>query len=495
MATTPIIIGNLTLNGDNAPRVNIKFDYYKSDTNITIGGKKVITINGVVSVSDNGGLTAANVMTQLRQIRETGRTSKCVNVSIPDIYSGKARIENINIEQGADPTWVNQGAFSIILEAPLDIIPPNPYGIVASDYVKSLSFSEKIDVGEDAHGYVYTEDNNLSRAFVRFSCKVNVEVDPLCQTINNKTLLEKTLRKFIKNAPTHQLLNKYKQWRVFLQDRSYTVSNNSADFSSSCILLSPNSRGQAAYTELNFEHKATYDKLEETKIISGNIRGLVSIPWSDIISLNSFPSKLDSAESALSYIYNTYSDISAWKGQEYELTRYNCPPSADPSNNPCASQGAIEKNKDCLKPISSSVSKNRTEGSIDFSFEWVNTDCSRNSPNSITMEYQIEDVKSQPTTQEHIIPTVGILLQNLNCYTARKVSFTSILNFPDNARSCGGSLNCGQDDSLNEYIAKYWINKGLNPADFLMIEHTLSRTNRADTLRKSYISVCQTYLN
>lgn len=492
-----ITIGTIALTSKNAPKVSMKYEYYKTETNITIGGKKTITVNGVVSVSDDGSLTGSNVMKQLKTIRDAGKTSKCVVVSIPDFYSGKARIENITIEQGADPTWVNQGAFSINLEAPLDVIPPNPYGIVAQDYVKSLSFSEKIDVGEDSHGFVYTSDNQLSKAFVRFSSKVNVEVDPLCQSINIKTLLEKIIRKFIKNSPSHSLLIKYRTWRVFIADRSYTVSNANAELNTSSILLSPSSRGQSAFVDLNFEHRKTYDKDEETKVASGNIRGLVNIPWGDIISLGSSfgSSKLASAESALSYIIKGYSDIAEWDGIEYALTRYNCPPSKG-SNDPCAIEGEGAQNKDCLKPSSSSVARNRTDGSIDFSFEWVNTDCGRNSSSSTTVEYQVDDIKSQPTTAEFTIPTVGILLQNINCQTARRITFTSNLNFPDNSGNCLEATpeECSQKAKLEEFIAKYFRDRRLTASDYLLIDHTFTKTNRVNTLKKGFVSLCLTQI-
>ena len=326
---------------------------------------------------------------------------------------------------------------------------------------------------------------------------INVEVDPLCQSINIKTLLEKIIRKFIKNSPSHALLTKYRSWRVFLADRSYTVSNANAELNTSSILLSPNSRGQSAFVDLNFEHRKTYNKNEETKVVSGNIRGLVNIPWNDIISLGSSfgSSKLASAESALSYIASGYSDVANWDGLEYALTRYNCPPSRG-DNDPCAIEGEGALNKDCLKPSTSSVARNRTDGSIDFSFEWVNTDCGRNSSSSTTIEYQVDDIKSQPTTVEFTIPTVGILLQNINCQTARRITFTSNLNFPDNSGNCLEETpeECNQRAKLDRYILNYFKNRGLTASDYLLIDHTFTKTNRVNTLKKGFVSLCLTQI-
>lgn len=211
-----IIVGNLTLTSAYAPKVNFKYEYYRSETNIIIGGKRNITISGVVSVGDSqASYPASNVMIQLKNIRDIGRSGSCINVVIPNIYVGRARIDNINIEQGSDPTWVNQGAFSISLNAPLDSIPSNPYGITARDYVKSFSFSEKIDIGEDGHGFIYNSDSSLSKAYVKFSCRISVEVDPICDTLSTKGLLDKIVRKFIKVSPSHPMLSRYSGWRAF----------------------------------------------------------------------------------------------------------------------------------------------------------------------------------------------------------------------------------------------------------------------------------------
>lgn len=491
-----INIGNIILTEENSPKVSVKFEYYRTDTNVIIGGKRVFTINGYVSIGDNGSATGATIMQKLKEIRDTGRnqtSNSCVNVIIPDFYSGSARIENINIEQGPDPSWINQGAFNITIEAPLDSIPPNNFGITAKDYVKSLSFSEKIDLGEDSHGYVYTKNKQLSKSFAKFSCRVSVEVDPICQTINTKTLVENIIRRFLKTGPTHRLLSRYKTWTLYLQDRSYEITNNnSASFSGESILLHPSKDGQSAYVELNFKHNKNYTNDDETKTISGNIRGLISVPWSDIATLssNNSGSKLASAEAAYASITTTFNDIKSWEGIDYELTRYTCPP-GNPSD-PCNLPNQDPKNKkDCIKPSTTSVNRSRTEGSIDFSFDWVNSDCAKNNSNSTTIEYSIDDQKMQPTVVDFTIPTMGILLQDLNCWTARRVSFTSTLNFAS-ATCPEFKPDCAQDAKLEEQIALYFASRGLSAGDFALIEWGKTRSTKSHVIKKSFVSLCQT---
>lgn len=503
-----ILIGTfLFTSQNNAIKVALTFEYYKTDTDIIVGGKKNIKINGIVSIGDDGSETGRKVMSQLKEIRDIGKKNQCITVDIPKIHSGSARIVNVSIDQGSDPTWVNQGAFSIDIEAPLDSIPPNSYGITHTDYIKSLSFSEKINLGDDSHGFVYS-DNALSKAFVEFDCTVSLEIDTICQNIDSKNLLENNIRKFIKNGPTHKLLQQYKSWRIYLQDRSYDISNNgnSATLTIKSILLPPKTRNVDAAVDLNFKHSKTYDSGEENKTISGNIKGLVVMPWEDIIDIESIhsTSKLDSAESALQYIKSRLSDITSWDGIDRELFRYDCPP---------GQPDTIEKS-DCLKPSTSSIQKSRTEGSIDFTFEWLSGDCPKNNKSCASIEYQVDDQKSSPTINEFTIPTIqfnadpkassiisrfsqpisagGILMQNINCRTARRITFTSNLNFPDNI--CPDQPyndEYQQYPRLNSYRNDYFRSIGASASDFILIEHTFNRSNRAHSIKQSFISVCQ----
>lgn len=496
-----IKIGNIILQQNNAPKVSFNYEYYRTDNNVIIGGKRNITVTGVVIVGDDGSLTASNVMKELKRIRNAnnynGKTKQCVDVEIPNIYTGIARIVNISIEQGSDPTWVNQGSFSISLEAKIDKIPPNNYGITAEDHVKSLSFSEKIDLGEDSHGFVYTQDNNLSKAFVNFSCKVSAEIDPICQPVNNNTVLKNVIRKFIRNRPTHELLAQYIYWTPYIQDRSYEVtSTNSASFNTSSILLHPSHVAATSFVGIDFKHTKSYDSKEETKVISGNIKGLVSVPWTDIISISSLNAspKITNAESTLSYIIANFNSVTDWDGIDYTLFRYNCPNqfSNDPNCNIAASQ---QSSSSCLKPTTSTIGRARTEGSIDFSFEWSNLDCNRNNPSSTTIEYSVDDQRGQPSMREHTIPTIGILIQDLNCYSARRITFTSTVSFPENncltqPNPCASKPN--QEIALNNYIINYLNSRFLNPNDYLLISSKYSRTNKANTMTKGYISVCET---
>lgn len=496
MAT--ITLGSLTLTDDNAPQVRLNNEYYYTDTSVIIGGKKNITINGVVISEDNGSFTASNVMKQLKIIRDLGQNSSCILVNIPGYYSGNARISGVDIEQGPDPPWVNIGSFQIQLEAPLEKIPDNIFGIVATDFVKSLSFTERLDIGEDGHGYVYTKDKQLSKAYIRFSFSANLDLDPICSPSN----IDNVMKKIIRTAPSHSLLSRYASWKIYLQDRSLDLNNgNSISFSASAILIHPERSSADSYVTLDFRHTKNYSSKSETKTTSGNIRGLISVPWKGAINLDSInnSAKIENAEKTLTYIKSKFTSIKSWDGIEYELYKYpDCPPpNLNNSGGVCNLDPVPPTNfTPCFLPSSSVIGRNRTEGSIDFTFEWDSDICNKNpNSNTTTTDISVDDTRSKPTVIEKIIPTIGVLYQNLNCYTARRISFTSNLSFPENA--CLSISNpCTtpekQSSDLDTYIVTYLTNRGLRVSDYLLVGYSYSRTNRQNTLKKDLVSLCDT---
>jgi hypothetical protein len=152
-----ITIGGLTLDeATYAPTVNITFEYFKTDSGAIIGGHIIATIKGVVSISDNdsGSATGSLVMSRLKGVRDLGKITQCISVNIENFtpLNGKAKITNVTIDQGPDPTWVNQGAYTIELKGLVSNLPGgNPFGITASDGVTQLSRTESIEIGDNSH--------------------------------------------------------------------------------------------------------------------------------------------------------------------------------------------------------------------------------------------------------------------------------------------------------------------------------------------------------
>lgn len=489
MSTPPVVIGGLTLDESYAPLTNMSFEYFTTQGGEIIGGQQKFTVSGVVSVSDdpnNPGLsTGASVMTKLQSIRAIGRQPQCFNVTIPGLYSGKAKVMNVNIEQGNDPSWVNQGAFNIELAAPLSNIPANSFNFTVNDFVKDVSKSETIQIGEEAHGYVYDlNGNKLSKTFVKFTHEINLTCQPLCsdQTIPSTIAI---LKRIVSCGPTNSVFtDKYGSWKQFLQNRSLEINTNgSVTFRCEMILVPP-SVSADAFVDISFEHNRVYDPQQQqmTKKTTGSITGLVSVGWSDLVSLSDTcsVSKLSNAESAFTTIKPILSNLNYWDGSELELSSLpNCPSNI---NQNCVSSGNNQSTA-CYKPTNSTISKSRTEGIINFDFEWSNSQCQTYDGQTVV---DVEIVEPTDQIVEHIIPDFGTLIQNLNCKTPKTIQFVGTTTYPG-ANGCATNILCSANDAINAKILEY-IPAG--DPNWLLIENKKTTTLNSVSITKKYIRKC-----
>jgi len=482
----PIIIGSLTLDESYSPFVGLSFEYFKTEGEEIIGGFQKYTIDGNVTVSDaDGVITGSIVMSKLKAIRSLGKKTKCVDVVIPGFYTGEAKITNVTIEQGNDPSWINQGQFKIELSAPLSSIPTNSLGIKVEDYIKEISKKETIELGEDSHGYVLV-GSNLSKTFVKFTNNITLTCSPLCPNLGgNQANGINVLRRIMSNGPTHKIFDKYKNWKPHLQGRSLQLSTDgSISFSSEVILLPPNITSKA-FVDLDFEHSRAYQSKKHNKKISGTITGLASVGWSDIISLsNSYSSsKIANAEAVFNSMQ--FSSLGSWNGSTLELTELaNCP--IDPPEE-CASS-IIQNETPCFQPISSVVSKSRTEGQINFTYEWGNPDednCEES--NGKKTEITIDITEPQYQFVENVIPDVGTMVQNLNCRTAKILEITSTTTDP-RGDGCSGINECSATDALNKVLLEYIEDESAN--SWLLIENSRTTTSNSFAIRQKYIRRC-----
>jgi hypothetical protein len=499
MAT--ITIGSVTLDDTYAPYASQSYEYFTTPNGEIIGGSQVITINGVVSVPGGAG-SGNTVMAKLAGIRDLGKTSGCVTVSVPGLFTGQAKITNVTIDQGPDPTWVNQGAYSIELKAQLTTIPSNSMGITASDNVTEISKTESIEIGEDSHGYVFLSDNSLSKAFVKFSCQVSVTCRPFCDGTSPQTSILNLLRRFAVSYPTHSLLSRYSSWIPYAQSRTLEISSNNGSFSADVILLHPTASG-GAFVDLEFEHNHGYQDKQVSKRISGTITGLASIGWSDLIDLpDTFSSsKFAQAEGVFSKIASSYNSLSKFDthGPLLFLTEQpNCPPAGGSGGG--ASVGVCKSNSttetdfavaNSVVPSSSSVSKSRTEGSINFIFEWNNSSTGGGDCVDIDgwkKELVVDITEPQSQIVEHIIPSYGTLIQDLNACSAKRVSITSSASSNSSCQGIGyipGAAPSGVLEALNQAMTDY-----LTGGTWLQINHTKQTTSKSFTITKEFIKQC-----
>lgn len=483
-----ITIAGLTLDERTyAPTVNISFEYFKTDSGVVIGGHIIASIKGVVSISDDesGVSTGSLVMQRLKNVRDLGKITQCITVSIPnfDPLNSKAKITSVNIDQGPDPTWVNQGAYSIELKGLVSNLPgSNPYNITAADGVTQLSRIESIEIGENSHGYIYNSQG-ISKAYVKFNNSVTLKCESYCSNINPIDVL----KKIAQIGPQNQIFNQYRSWTSYLQSRNLEINTDGTITFSSSMILTPHA--VSALVDLNFTENQTYENKDKTYTTSGTITGLVPVSFSDLVTVGSScsQSKLAAALSTFNTVKNLYSDLNSWSGNKLNLQAKDC--DID-ENNPfaplCADAYEDEEDSnedtDEIKPSTVNVTTSRTDGTINFSFEWATTqnDGGKCITNGIVRETTVEIIERQPNFVEHYIPSYGTLLQNMNCNSAKRISVTNTVTYPQD--NCGKNIECEANEGQTIDISKYFGNDR-----WIIIGHNTTQTTNSYIDKKDYI--------
>lgn len=482
-----ITIDGLTLDKNYNPYVNFTYEYFTTQTGEIIGGVRIFTISGTVSKSSSSN-SGSQVMRTLKTIRNLGTKTKCVPVTIDSFFSGSAKISNVTIDQGSDPTWVNQAPFTIEIRVPLDDIPSNSLGIKGSDRVTSISREESLEIGEESHGFIFTSPDNLklSKTFVKWSSNISVTCEHLCSSKSPQDLVIDTLKRLALTAPNSEILEDYKNWRPHLHSRTLDFSgSNQASFSAEIILLPPEPDSQlSAFIDLQFEQERSFQDNTENKRTKGTITGLIPITWGDLVDLTntSTHSKLASAEAALDKIINEYNKLKRWAGGVLELNK----------TDECPEEGGCEgltQDADSLavKPKSSTISKSRSEGTINFVFEWGNS-VGNGCPDEDGLIKEVTVDITEPARQivEHVLPSVGTLIQDLNCCSAKRISFVSTVSSSENDGLCSSFDPKDAESELQRAIDEYIK----DPLNWLLIAHTKQTTNNSVSITKEFIEAC-----
>ena len=482
-------IGGFTLDDETyAPTANVSNEYFRTESGEIIGGHVVATITGTVSVADEGeALTGSIVMKNLKNIRDLGKKTQCVSVSIPNFrsYGGKAKITSVSIDQGPDTTWVNQGAYTIEVRGLMETIPPNSFGIVAADGVKELSRQESIEIGEDSHGHIYDPGAGASKAFVKFANSLSLNCEPFCSDIDPVSVL----RKIIRTGPTRPIFNAYNSWQKYLQSRSLSISTDGAISFSCDMVLTPPGSNAGALVDLEFGYSRVYDSKDITYTTSGRVTGLASVSWADIATMSDtcLASKFGNAQSVYGSIHGKYSDLNNWAGETLELQeKPNCPKKDNENIGRCegTEEEEDQEDSDYIKPSTSSVTASRTSGEISFIFEWSTTkgeDGQTCTKNGIQKEITVDITEPQENYVEHILPGKGTLIQNIRCKSAKRISITVAITDP--ASSCSGKkIECENEDGFEVVEEEY-----LGEDNWIKIGHSKTKTSNSSTEKRDYI--------
>ena len=517
MADTTIGAANLGV----GPISTVEDEFLRTSDGEIIGGFRKISISGSIV-----GNTGEEIMGKLKAIRELGARAECINIATT-AYTGRARIDNVTIPQGPDPSWINQGEFSIELTAPMTEIPPNRFNFVASDNVREFSQSESLSLGDESHGYAFTLKNNdggddleLSKTFVKWSTKMSIKCEPFCSSSNSgeRSAME-ILESLVYGGPTSEFkdiegkfvgcfrhddpLKNYKGWTRYLGSRSLDISSDGVvSFSSSVMLVEPTCAPLLAFVDINFTTSDTYaEPKSETHTISGNIQGLSKISWSDnLVQLSSVcpDNKVNNAIA----VFNQMSGIIKLHDKTFkpnylplELEKKENCPKPSPLTAACNTNTNPNKIPGLLKPTTSSVSVNRITGDLNFSISWATSDGADKcvGGDGATDNLSIIITPATEHFASHSIPRYGTMMQRMGSFKNEKVSLTyskagaAALGFCDPAplpakcTGAGTSFNTG----ILEWLEENWKNK-----TYLLITWTKTLTNTSYTENQEYIQTC-----
>ena len=513
-------MADIFINGKNlgsSPVTNIEDEFFRTGDGEIIGGVHKISINGSIV-----GLDGTAVMSELKSLRELGKTALCVPI-ITDLYRGRAKIENVTIPQGPDPSWINQGEFSIELTAQMDKIPNNRFGFIASDNVREFSQSESLSLGDDHHGYLVIKRGGakLSKTFVKFSTKMSIRCDSFCGGTDQSV---KLLQDRLHVIPNHPALVGYgapvvgnaipidipkRDWIVYPQSRSLDISSQgTVSFSADAILVDPLWSMAIAFVEYSAAINTTYSPDPQYSVIlSGNIQGLSKVDWTDLITLTDTCGGSDKLTNAL----DVFNKAGKWLF-DFELVdvgsnillnalklvkQNNCPVTSSASQASCASTTPTsEEISTLIKAASSSVTTNRTSGSVDFSLSWE-PDPTGGGASCAGADGASEDfgLTITPEVKQyaiHTIPRYGTIIQDLICLKNEKLSFTA-----SRKGSAGQGLGLCDPVTLpgcepvgsnfDKFIKDYMLT---TKKTYLLLSHSKNFTNESSSEQKEFIELC-----
>lgn len=492
---------------DPAPFVSLSIEQYRTG-DLVIGGSLIVSLNGT-SYSTVGFSDVANQLKN--KFKSIGQKGDCIDVNIncggTILVNGYGIIRSVNIEEGPQPTWTQIAAYSIDIEMYLNendlVVKPNAAAasyVTTNEIIKDLSESITLNVDNDSFAVDAANGTKAGRAHAKYSFNISATGAAVgCKNnIPQKTGLE-AAEEVVKRrigaiesgnitsslaAPPSLIsaLSAYHAGPKYMQIRSIDADpiNGSMTVNGDLILRPSSTTYPQAFVDISIDSRADTSQIGRTVTISGNIEGLYSTSFSDLISSGDFQganaNKIGNAESVYSGLQSTFAGMaSAYLGGT--LTD-----SSDCTNGGllavCANY--VVPTECNLRLVSRSVTRNFGQGSISFTEEFSTArNCSI--PGAAKVESEVSHTYPTDVFAEFTIPFRGEpLLQDLGTTTKETISVNinvSVENPGCDARSLASIEGCAiaEADALgNAEGAGGWY----------LTQFSVSRTNTG-TLRVS----------
>lgn len=464
-----------------SPFVSLTVEKYKMG-DFTIGGVLKLTLNGtVVGNSFNDVIESTTpTRTGLNNILALAELKECVYVNIKcekTLINGYGKILSVSSNEGNQPTWVNVAPYTIEIELytnditglstdrivdPDDLLPNNkPFlnNLMLKNISENFSYSInedtfnwgnikcsspagisgfgnrhiKLNFSISAAGIAYCPE--ATGVYQNYSYGLNAAEKYLKERLTNLNFKNLSL---LNSPPTDEIVtatNDYTGGSRYIDFRNISINpiENSIEVTGEMIFR-PTGCEPDVFTTLNIEQQLNGEG--ETITLSGNIIGLVSNNFTDIIKLSStdwkdcnYKQKISRAESFLSKlndatieaIANCYKDPTGYLQDNcvYSASYDDCSTSVTPTPLPPPDLCP-------LRITNRTITRNLSAGEISFTFTLSNSaNCDIIGARKVTVE--VTHDKPHDNIVEILIPgrgSKGVLIQNLCCNSAEKYDVT-----------------------------------------------------------------------
>lgn len=409
-----LTIGTLTL--DNDPYVKTDYDYKTSSNGTIIGGLKTIVLSGTI-VEDN----PSSVLSTAKSISDWYATSTdryYKNITINGIAYQQIKIEDVQISSVDD--WVNTVDYSITIIASIEstsVLPSNSLGLDYSDYISGLDIEETLNIDPASQGGFIVAGGALRtvKDSVKWSSSITVTG---IRTADHTAIKKATdfLQQVLIATPERAEFNQYKTWNLYIQQRNIDMNSveGTVTLNIDALLIHPQYNASALVT-ISGSTSHTYSSNSHTASVNINCNGLISIPWSKIIAIESscLSGKYENAKTTAVALTNIYRNFNNFPTNDLLLEQLEC-------SIPCN----LGEQNICYIPKTFTFNKNATEGSVDVTLEWSSEATNCNS-DGYSVEIQEDANSSEATIVEFSnfwVPAP--IVQNVNCNKSPTRNYT-----------------------------------------------------------------------
>lgn len=493
--TIPSGGATVSVNGTSlspTPFVSLSKDQYKIGE-LVVGGVLRVSLNGTV-VGQSFSEVSTGIKTVLDSVGEVG---DCINVNIncsgASLVNGYGVVSGVSIEEGPDPTWVNISKYSIEIELYENngqlVVRPN---INASDYVSSgeviKDVSENVSLNVDNDAFHTDNANSIKtgKAHAKYSFTVNATGAAVgCNSVlSAKTGIEaaeEVCARRIGNIAngtistslgtpnrTVSALSSYHNGDKYMHIRSLDADpvNGSLSVSGDIILRPSGHPYPQAFIDISVDSRTDATQIGRIVTVSGNVEGLYSHDFSNLISNGQFHSmggdRLSNAETVYSSISSSFLGLA----NSYVEDIIN-------DTTDCTDGGLLGICQDIISPeecnlreVNKNITRNFGQGTISFSHEYSTAkNCSI--PGAAKVETEV--TRNYPTDvfAEFTIPFRGeAFIQDLQTKTKETLSISVNITVEDtgcNARDLENQLGCARSQAssiLSSQGASSWYKTG-----------------------------------